>query len=304
MWNESWKYRCGFVCGSWCGGTVRSTNDGAIQGAVSGAVGSVDTTKGRKRQHKSELVWFGLKKNKITHISSLFDNMSTEITHISLSFPTVLAHIASELQCVPHRRQRRPRCSDNGRSGTIVSVRSLVWKNKEEWTWFKAFTSITTFFPHRSKRLITQTKTRIPQHTRAQGSVPKAGPHLQVAAHLAVRHGEANRSRKSWWQCSDHSRCIPETNQAVRPIMARGRILMTFGLESASAMPILNFTRENVNLLTRRHRKNQTLNFSHRLFFHIVFHVRTGMTWSPGTAKNRKTSWKLIRTGMDRYERE
>ena len=41
------------MCGSWCGGTVRSANDGAIQGAVSGAVGSVDTTKGRKRQHKS-----------------------------------------------------------------------------------------------------------------------------------------------------------------------------------------------------------------------------------------------------------
>ena len=59
-----------------------------------------------------------------------------------------------------------------------------------------------------------------------------------------------------------------------------------------------------MNLLSRRYRKNQTRNCSHCLFFHIVFYVRTGMAWNPGTAQNRKTSWKLIWTGMYRYERE
>ena len=51
-------------------------------------------------------------------------------THFSPSFPMVLAHIAGELQCVPHPRQGRPLCSDNGQSGTIVSAGSLVLKNQ------------------------------------------------------------------------------------------------------------------------------------------------------------------------------
>ena len=80
---------------------------------------------------------------------------------------------------------------------------------------------------------------------------------------------------------------------------------MPLGLESSSTIPILKSKKEeNVNLLSRRYRKNQTRNCSHCLFFHIVFYVRTGMAWNPGTAQNRKTSWKLIWTGMYRYERE